>query len=78
LKNAPPNLDIDRVKRLSNAEVELIIALSDGLFDDYRFQVEARNGVVSNFSETLISDELALLAKPLKVDLRVFLEGALR
>ncbi len=61
LKNAPTGLRIENVRRTSDTQVDLDLALDESFTTDYLFQVIATTGTVSSLSGSLTSNDVRIV-----------------
>ena len=61
-KNVPAGLRVSSVRRTSDTQVQLNLALTGNLLEDYSFQVEATTGTVSSLSGSLASNNITIVS----------------
>ncbi len=61
-KNVPAGLRVASVRRTSDTQVQLNLALTGNLLENYLFQVEATTGTVSSLSGPLASNDIPIVS----------------
>ena len=61
-KNVPAGLHVASVSRTSDTQVQLNLALTGDLLENYLFQVEATTGTVSSLSGPLASNDIPIVS----------------
>ena len=61
-KNVPAGLRIANIHRTSDTQVQLDLALTGNLLENYLFQVEATTGTVSSLSNPLASNDIPIVS----------------
>ena len=61
-RNVPAGLHVASVRRTSDTQVQLSLALTGNLLENYLFQIEATTGTISSLSAPLASNDIAIVS----------------